>query len=105
MRRRLPATILAALGCLALTTTGCAATQGAGSRATSTGGSGITAADASYASTVVSPKQRAEAAATAILRAFVPPHGASRQAGEPASARHSLDSVGGYVSAYEIRKT
>ncbi|HEX3957155.1 MAG TPA: hypothetical protein VHZ03_11055 [Trebonia sp.] len=105
MRRRLPAAILAALGCLALATTGCAATQGAGSRATSTGASGTTAADASYASTVVSPRQRAEAAATAILRAFVPPHGASRQAGEPASARHSLDSVGGYVSAYEIRKT
>jgi hypothetical protein len=105
MRPRLPAVTLAALACLALTTTGCAATRGAGSGATSTGAAGTTTADASYATTAVSPKQRAQAAARAILRAFVPPHGASRKPAEPASARHSLDSVGGYASAYEIRET
>ncbi|HEY6789745.1 MAG TPA: hypothetical protein VI365_20800, partial [Trebonia sp.] len=79
--------------------------RGAGSGATSTDAAGTTTADASYATTAVSPKQRAQAAATAILRAFVPPHGASRKPAEPASARHSLDSVGGYASAYEIRET
>jgi len=105
MRRRLPAVLLAALACLALPATGCAATQGSGSGAASPRTSGTTSADASYATTAVSPKQRAEAAATAILRAFVPPPGAARQAGEPASARHSLDSPAGYVAAYEIRKT
>jgi hypothetical protein len=113
MRRRFPAAILAALACLALTTTGWAATQSAGSAATraagsaatSTGAAGTTTTDASYATTAVSPKQRAQAAATALLRAFVPPRGASRQPGEPASARHSLDSAGGYASAYEVRET
>jgi len=102
MRRRLPAVILAALSLLA---TGCAATQDTGRGATGTGTPGTASSDASYATTAASPQQRAEAAATAILRAFVPPPGAARQAGEPASARHSLDSVGGYVSAYEVRKT
>lgn len=105
MRSRLPGAILAALAFLVLTATGCAANQGAGGGATSPGASGTTATDASYATTAVSPKQRAQAAATAILRAFVPPRGAGRQPGEPASARHSLDSVGGYASAYEIRET
>jgi hypothetical protein len=105
MRRRLPAVILAALACLTLSATGCAATQGARSGAAGTGASGTASADANYATTAASPQQRAEAAATAILRAFAPPPGAARQAAEPASARHSLDSVGGYGSAYEIRKT
>jgi hypothetical protein len=97
--------MLAALACLALPATGCAAAQDAGSGATRAGAAGTAPADASYTTTAVSPKQQAEAAATAILHAFVGPPGAARQAGEPASARHSLDSVGGYVSAYEIRKT
>jgi hypothetical protein len=104
MRRRFPATILAVLACLTLSATGCAATQGAGG-ATSTGVSGTTSTDASFATTAASPQQRAEAAATAILRAFAPPPGAARQAGEPASARHSLDYPAGYAAGYEIRKT
>ncbi len=113
MERRLPAAILATLACLALCATGCAATHGAGRGAASTGGSGTpgtgtpgtAAADARYATAAESPARQAEAAATAILRAFVPPPGAARQAAEPASARHSLDSVGGSESAYQVRAT
>jgi hypothetical protein len=51
------------------------------------------------------PQQRADAAATAVLRAFVPPPGAVQQAGEPASGRQFLDATAGYLSGYEIRKT
>jgi len=105
MRRRLPAVILAALACLALPATGCAATRDAGGGPAGARTSGTTSADASYSTTTASPQQQAEAAAAAILRAFVPPPGAVRQPGEPASARHSLDSVGGYASAHEIRTT
>ena len=117
MRRGLLAAAFAALTCLALSATGCAATATPGARggtggtgapgtaASGTATSGTASADASYASATGSPQQQASAAATAILRAFVPPPGAARQAAEPARARHSLDSAGGYESAYEVQKT
>jgi hypothetical protein len=105
MRRRLPAVILAAVSCLALSATGCAATRGTsvGTLGTGTPGTGTT--HARLATTAVSPAQQAKTAAAAILRAFVPPPGATRQVAEPARARHSLDPVGGSEWAHEVRAT
>jgi hypothetical protein len=99
MKRGLSAITLTALACLTLTATGCAATRGH-SVATSTGPS-----DTSLTTNASSPQQRADAAAQAILRAFAPPPGATRQAAEPASARQWLDTSAGYTAAYEVRET
>jgi hypothetical protein len=104
-RRAVSVASLGTLTCLALVATAGPAAHAAASGATGTGSSGPTSADASYTTAAASPRQQAEAVARAILQAFVPPPGATRQAGEPASAQGSLDSVGGLYAAYEIQKT
>jgi len=50
-------------------------------------------------------RQAATTTAAAILRAFVPPPGSTRQAAEPASARHSFDTTGRPEWAYEVQAT
>src|SRR5215510_13398517 len=75
--RRALGAILAA--CTALAMAGCAATH-----ATMTTGAGAACRSASPPGKAATPRQRAEAAAAAILRAFVPPPGARRLAKAPA---------------------
>jgi hypothetical protein len=76
--RRSLGTILAA--CVALAMAGCGATH-----ATMTSGAGAASRSASPpGKAAVTPRQRAEADAAAILRAFVPPPGARRLAKAPA---------------------
>ena len=75
--RRALGTVLAA--CVALAVAGCGVTH-----ATMTAGGGAASRPASPPEKAATPRQRAEADAAVILRAFVPPPGARRLAKAPA---------------------
>jgi len=90
--------------CVALLISGCATTGSsgrAGSQSTSThpttGDSGAAAA--------ATPEQQARLAVKALLGAFVPPPGAKRLAGQPASAQGRLGSVASFGSGDEAQET
>ena len=88
--------------CVASLISGCASTGSsgpAGSRSAST--HPVTAASAAAAT----PEQQAKLAVQALLRAFVPPPGAKRLAGQPASAQGRLGSVGSFISGDEAQQT
>src|SRR5215472_4108108 len=94
------ATIAAA--CAALLASGCAATGSSGAAGSQSAGTHpVTAAGAASAT----PEQQAKLAVQALLRAFVPPPGAKRLAGLPASAQGRLGSVGGFLSGDEAQQT
>jgi hypothetical protein len=88
--------------CVALLISGCATTGSSGPAGSqSASPHPVTAASAAAAT----PEQQAKLAVQALLRAFVPPPGAKRLAGAPASAQGRLGSVGSYVSGDEAQQT
>jgi hypothetical protein len=91
---RIPAMAIVAATCAALLAGGCAA---AGSSSPAKGPA------TSVASTT--PEQQARLAVQALLGAFVPPPGAKRLSGQPASAQGRLDSVGSFSTGDEVQQT
>jgi hypothetical protein len=84
---------LMAAGTVALTLAGCAVAGPAGLSGTGVGPSTATAghpAGTASASAALSPKQRAQADATAILADFAVPPGAKQLSAPPASVSHGL---------------
>jgi hypothetical protein len=77
--------------CAALLASGCAAAGSAG--------------PATTLAATTTPEQQAKGAVKALLGAFVPPPGAKRLSGPPASAQGGLDSVGGFSSGDEDQLT
>ena len=96
------ATIAAA--CAALLVSGCAATGSAGTAGSQSASTHPLTAVRATAATLP-PEQQARLAVQALLRAFVPPPGAKRLAGQPASAQGRLGSVGGFMSGDEAQQT
>jgi hypothetical protein len=92
---RIPAIAIGAATCATLLASGCAA---AGSSSPAKGPAASVAA-------TTTPEQQAKLAVTALLGAFVPPPGAERLAGQPASAAGRLDSVGSFSSGDEVQQT
>jgi hypothetical protein len=88
--------------CVAVLISGCATTGSAGP-AGSQSASTHPVTTASAAATT--PEQQAKLAVQALLRAFVPPPGAKRLAGQPASAQGRLGSVAGFGSGDEAQQT
>src|SRR5215472_2716255 len=90
--------------CVALLISGCATTGSSGRAGSQSTSTHPTTGDSGAAATLT-PEQQARLAVKALLRAFVPPPGAKRLAGQPPSAHGRLSSVGSFTTGDEVQQT